>query len=287
MTSIEAGAERKVTSEVEVAVDPETAFKVFTEEMDLWWVRGPINHWSAGRMRELRCEPGVGGRILEVYGDAVGDALELAVITDWDPGARLAWRSSVDDVLTEILFEEVGSGTAVRVVATIPPGGVDRGGTSWTRTVPKWFGVWCARRDKAPRQVRDLARLALGVYYRSPAAASRWLAEVFGFESPDPLPEGSDPLPSGEYGHPWIEFRLGNSSLMIFKQQEVDGAGPTRLSHMPWIYVADIESHFAVAQKGGAAIVEELTSPWGLPFYVADDLEGHRWTFAQARPTMI
>jgi hypothetical protein len=37
---------------------------------------------------------------------------------------------------------------------------------------------------------------------------------------------------------------------------------------------------------GRATIVTELASPWGLPFYVADDLEGNRWTFAQARPTM-
>jgi uncharacterized protein YndB with AHSA1/START domain len=31
------------SSEVEVAVDPATAFTAFTDEMDLWWVRGPIN----------------------------------------------------------------------------------------------------------------------------------------------------------------------------------------------------------------------------------------------------
>ena len=38
-----------VSSEVEVAVDPDTAFVAFTEELDLWWVRGPINHYAAGR----------------------------------------------------------------------------------------------------------------------------------------------------------------------------------------------------------------------------------------------
>ena len=39
------------------------AFAVFTEEVDLWWVRGPINHHAGGRMRAMRCEPGVGGRL--------------------------------------------------------------------------------------------------------------------------------------------------------------------------------------------------------------------------------
>ena len=60
-------AAQTVSSEVEVGVDPSTAFKAFTEEMDLWWVRGPINFWAdGGRVVEVRCESGVGGRIMEI-----------------------------------------------------------------------------------------------------------------------------------------------------------------------------------------------------------------------------
>jgi uncharacterized glyoxalase superfamily protein PhnB len=55
---------------------------------------------------------------------------------------------------------------------------------------------------------------------------------------------------------------------------------------VPWIYVDDIEEHFRRSVDNGASVVSELDSPWGLPLYVVDDLEGHRWTFAQARPTM-
>ena len=113
-----------------------------------------------------------------------------------------------------------------------------------------------------------------------------WLASAFGFASPDPLPEGNDPLPETGHGHPWIEFRLGNSSLMIFKL-DAPAAGEGRQAvHTPWVYVDDIEAHYERARTAGATIVTELASPWGLPFYVADDLEGNRWTFAQARPTM-
>jgi len=272
---------RTVSSQVEVAVDPGTAFTVFTEELDLWWVRGPINHHAAGRMRELRCEPGVGGRLLEVYDD---DALELAQITVWDPGSLLAWTSSIDDVRTTIHFEQSDVGTLVRVVAEIPAGGQERGGLSWTRTVPKWFPRWVDRRDHEPHEVRDLARLGLAISYAKPAAAARWLADVFGFESPDPLPTAPDPLPESSYGHPWIEFRIGNSSLIVNKRYEerVEHAP----IHLPWVYVDDVAEHFRHAQAGGATIVEKLDSPWGLPFYIADDLEGNRWTFAQARPTM-
>jgi uncharacterized glyoxalase superfamily protein PhnB len=232
----------------------------------------------------MRCEPGVGGRLLEVYDDETGDALELGRITVWEPGACLAWRSSLDDVSTEVRFEASARGTLVRVTASIPAGDEDRGGTAWTRVVPKWFGPWCEVRDRAPHEVRDVARLALAISYARPAAAARWLAEAFGLESPDPLPDGADPLPEGAHGHPWIEFRLGNSSLMILALR---GDDPQRArTHVPWVYVDDLTSHYRRATSIGATVIQELGRPWGLPYYVAEDLEGNRWTFAQARPTM-
>ncbi len=273
-----------VSSSVEVGVDPGTAFAAFTEELDLWWVRGPINHHAGGRVLAMRCEPGVGGRLLEVYDDTTGEALELARITTWEPGKRLCWQSSIDDVETEVRFDASSTGTAVTVVARIRDGGQDRGGTSWVRVVPGWFGAWCDVRDHQAHEVRDLARLALGVYYRKPAAAARWLARTFGFEPTNPLPEGTDPLPDGGHGHPWIEFRLGDSSLMVFKLESDSPPGPP--THVPWVYVDQIEEHFHRSVAEEAAIVTELDSPWGLPYYVVDDPEGHRWTFAQARPTM-
>ena len=128
------GQDTMVSSEVEVAVDPDTAFAAFTEELDLWWVRGPINHFAGGRAMAVRCEPGVGGRLLEVYED---DALELGRITAWEPGKRLSWRSSVDDVNIDVSFAPAGDGCLVRVEASVPAGGQDRGGTAWVRVTPK------------------------------------------------------------------------------------------------------------------------------------------------------
>jgi uncharacterized glyoxalase superfamily protein PhnB len=267
---------RSVSSEVEVGVDADTAFAAFTEEMDLWWVRGPINYYDAARAVAQRCEPGVGGRLLEVYDDETGDALELGRITVWEPGARLAWRSSTDDVEIEVRFDRSRGGTTVRVDARIPAGGEDRGGTSWVRVVPPWFGAWCARREGASREPRDLALLALAVYYAKPATAARWLARVFGFEATNPI---SDDARS------WIEFRVGNCSLMVFKMEgDLPDRSPT--THEPWVYVDDLDAHFARAQANGATIVEGIHQH-GFRAYVAEDLEGHRWTIAQARPTML
>ena len=275
-----------VSSEVEVAVDPATAFKAFTDEMDLWWLRGPINFWSdGGRVVEMRCEPGVGGRIMEVLDDAsAGEVLELARITSWEPGVRLAWASSLDDVQTEVQFVPIEGGTRVTVEHVVPAGGQDKGGTAWSRVVPQWFGAWCARRDRVPHVQIDIARLSLGIYYARPAAAARWLAEVFGFESVGDLPDGPDPLPETEYGHPWIEFRLGNAVLHVFK---LEGARTSDVHALvPWVYVDDLGAHLAHAERNGAVIVEEIHPYPGSSVYVADDLEGNRWTFSQARPTM-
>jgi len=274
---------RSVSSEVEVAVDAQTAFGAFTSEMDLWWVRGPINFFDAARAVAVTCEPGVGGRLLEVYDQAAGDALELGKITVWQPGERLAWHSSVDDVVIDVRFDPTAAGTMVRVRASIPAGGQDRGGTSWVRVVPPWFGAWCARRDAAPRQVQDVAYLAVAVYYAQPATAARWLASVFGFQTPGVLPQD-------DTQRHWIEFRVGNCSLIVAaldgERRREDGRRErAEITHVPWVYVDDLDAHFDRAKAGGATIVEGIRQH-GYRAYIADDLEGNRWTFAQARPSM-
>src|SRR5258708_9253052 len=159
---------QSVSSAVTVSVSPQSAFIAFTDEMDLWWVRGPINFYAPGRAVKMVCEPGVGGRILEMYGADRDDAHELARITAWEPGQLLAWRSSVDDVHVEVTFAPIAGGTNVQLLATIPAGGQDRGGTAWQRVVPDWFGAWCARRDSAPSQPHDLDRLAISLYCLNP-----------------------------------------------------------------------------------------------------------------------
>jgi uncharacterized glyoxalase superfamily protein PhnB len=266
-------------STVEVSADPKTAFTAFTEELDLWWVRGPINAYDSGRLVEMRCEPGVGGRILEVYD---GDALELARITAWEPGRRVAWKSSLDDVSIDVRFEPIAAGTLVRLEATVAEGGEDRGGSSFVKVAPGWYGAWMRRRDSARREPRELARLALTLGYARPAAAARWLVDAFAFESPSALPDGDDPLTDEEYGFPWIELHAGNASLVIEPL-----AGPADLSqvtHVPWVFVDDLEGHLARAREHGAEIAQEIERT-GFTSYVALDLEGRRWRFAQARPT--
>jgi len=272
-----------VSSEVEVATDPTTAFRAFTGEMDLWWVRGPINFWSdAHRVVAVQCEPGPGGRIVEVLDHAEGgEVLVRAHITEWEPPTRLCWDSAADDVATEVSFTPTATGTMVRVLHTIPAGGQDRGGTSWSRIVPKWFGSWVARRDHVPHEVVDVARLSLGVCYANPVAAARFLAEAFGFGSVDDLP-AEEHDPGVGHGYHWIEFRIGSSALNVFP---LDGECRGAPTHLPWIFVEDLDAHYATAKAAAATIIEEPHPFPGDGGYVAADPEGHRWRFSQARPT--
>ena len=117
----------EATAEVEVGVDPATEFEIFTTELDLWWVRGPINHYDASRLAELRIEPGVGGRVLEVYDEASGDVAAREHVTVWEPGKRLALEG--EDTGVEIDFEAVPAGTRV------PGGGSGRQGRRVDRNV--------------------------------------------------------------------------------------------------------------------------------------------------------
>ena len=266
-------------STVEVSADPQTAFTAFTDELDLWWVRGPINAYDSGRLVEMRCEPGVGGRILEVY---EGDALELARTTAWQPGERVAWKISLYDVSIDVRFEPTDAGTLVRLEATVAEGGEDRGGSSFVAVTSAWFGAWMRRRDTAPREPHELARLGLTLGYARPAAAARWLVDAFGFESPSALPEGDDPLTDEEYGFPWIELYAGNASVVI--EPLAGPADLTQVTHVPWVFVDDLEGHLARAREHGAEIAQEIKRT-GFTSYVALDLEGRRWRFAQARPT--
>lgn len=81
---------------VTVPADPATAFNIFTQEVDAWWRRGPKYRFRGKKHGTLRFEPGVGGRLVEVFDEAAGDLFEVGKILAWEPGARLRveWRAS-------------------------------------------------------------------------------------------------------------------------------------------------------------------------------------------------
>jgi uncharacterized protein YndB with AHSA1/START domain len=142
-----------VIATVEVAVDPHTAFAIFTEEIDDWWRAGPINWNHPDRAIGIRIEPGVGGRWIEVEGAATGEGVECGRITVWEPGERLTFlyrdTGELDDTEVDISFEAVGGDTrghapAPRLDAL--PGEIAarrRGGQqfAWTN-ISLWYSEW-------------------------------------------------------------------------------------------------------------------------------------------------
>ena len=92
------------TVSVLVAVDPVTAFQVFTEEVDAWWKRGPAYRFGKGLSGVLRFEPGVGGRLVEEFDD--GRSWEVGRVRAWEPGKHLLFEFRIPnfgpDQFTEV-----------------------------------------------------------------------------------------------------------------------------------------------------------------------------------------
>jgi uncharacterized protein YndB with AHSA1/START domain len=109
------------TAEVLVAASPGDAFRIFTEEIGIWW-RRRTPYWNdAERGLSIRIEPGVGGRFIEEYDLDTGAGYEVGRVTAWEPGRRLAltwtqvgWPDGVSTDV-EVTFEPSGDATLVRL----------------------------------------------------------------------------------------------------------------------------------------------------------------------------
>jgi uncharacterized protein YndB with AHSA1/START domain len=100
-----------------VAVSPEDAFEVFTEEIDSWWRRGPRFRHGPGEDSELCFERDAQGRrLVERLAQGVH---ELGRVLAWEPGRRLVfeWRARNFEpgecTEVELRFEAQGDGTRV------------------------------------------------------------------------------------------------------------------------------------------------------------------------------
>jgi Activator of Hsp90 ATPase homolog 1-like protein len=107
-----------VIATVEVALDPPTAFAVFTAEIGQWWRPGPLNWNDSRRAIGIRIEPGVGGRWIEIYDDASGEGFDCGRITVWEPGARFVFLyrdagHTIDGTEVEVRFAAIDGGTRV------------------------------------------------------------------------------------------------------------------------------------------------------------------------------
>jgi uncharacterized protein YndB with AHSA1/START domain len=97
-----------------VRASPDTAFTLFTSEIDAWWRRSS-RHRSAPAASIVRFED---DRLVEVSDDG---STELGRVLAWEPGIRLilAWLgphwAPAEHTEVEITFEPEGDGTRLTI----------------------------------------------------------------------------------------------------------------------------------------------------------------------------
>jgi len=114
--------------------------------------------------------------------------------------------------------------------------------------------------------------------YEDVAAAIDWLCGAFGFEERLRFADNG-----GIVTH--AELTLGGGEVFL-GHPGPDYRSPRELgafTHLVHVYVDDVDAHCARAVEAGAPVLGELKdTPYGDRRYDTEDLEGHRWSFAQA-----
>lgn len=94
-----------IKKEVLVGASQETAFKVFTEKMDLWWPKS--HHVGKTPMTHSVLEPGINGRWYTTHED--GSEINVGHVLKWNPYdlVVLNWQLGADYQFNSELVTEV------------------------------------------------------------------------------------------------------------------------------------------------------------------------------------
>jgi uncharacterized protein YndB with AHSA1/START domain len=139
---------------VAVAVAPDAAFEVFTQDIDQWWRRGIKFRHAGPRNGLIHLEPLLGGRLFEsIDGDAGPLVVEVGRVLAWDPPRLLifSWRSANyaphESTEVEVEFVATAGGTRVTVthrgLASLRPDHPVRHGLAhgqFVRMIGLWWG---------------------------------------------------------------------------------------------------------------------------------------------------
>jgi uncharacterized glyoxalase superfamily protein PhnB len=118
------------------------------------------------------------------------------------------------------------------------------------------------------------------IIYRDNRTALKWLRNAFGFEATEILTAANGDIVHAEMSH-------GDGVIMISSEFAEWTASPASIGgkNTQRVHVrlgGDIDAHCARARQAGAKIAMEPADQfYGDRTYMAVDLEGHHWTFAQ------
>jgi uncharacterized glyoxalase superfamily protein PhnB len=121
-------------------------------------------------------------------------------------------------------------------------------------------------------------RVAPYLLYEDLDAAISFLVDGFGFEERFRMTRAD-----GRANH--VELGVGDDGLVMAGGPAGDYRNPRHLggsTQLVYVYVDDIDAHYARAKAAGAEILEEPSDQfYGDRRYACVDPEGHQWTFAQ------
>jgi len=135
-------------------------------------------------------------------------------------------------------------------------------------------------------------RIVPMIGYEDAAAAIDWLNKAFGFAE-DPSQRHAEE--DGRVTH--AELTMNGATIMLAnpsreyrspKHHREECEATRRALDNPWVVdgnfvvVDDLEAHYDRACRAGATILREPNEPGvGFRIYTAEEVEGHRWMFAQ------
>jgi len=116
--------------------------------------------------------------------------------------------------------------------------------------------------------------------YKDNRAALKWLQNAFGFEPSEVLTDAGGNIVHAEMTHGDGVVMIGTEWADWTRSPASLGGKNTQRVHVR--IERDIDEHCARACRAGARIVKEPEDQfYGDRTYIAADLEGHYWTFAQ------
>jgi uncharacterized glyoxalase superfamily protein PhnB len=119
------------------------------------------------------------------------------------------------------------------------------------------------------------------VIYKDNRAALKWLQKAFGFEVNEVLTDSKDNIVHAEMTHEDGVIMIGNEFASWTRSPISIGGSNTQRVHVR--LSKGLDEHCERARQAGAKIeMAPATQFYGDRTYMAVDLEGHHWTFAQA-----
>lgn len=118
------------------------------------------------------------------------------------------------------------------------------------------------------------------IIYRDKRAAIEWLQKVFGFDVAGLFTDSQGGIAHAEMSHGDGVVMIGDEFADWTRSPASIGGKNTQRIHVQ--LESGIDEHCEHARRSGAKIVLEPRDEfYGARTYVAQDLDGHHWTFAQ------